>query len=383
MSMSIREWPVPLAVQRLRSPDGGPASCTVVGSDGLPVEPIEDFLAHLWATGAAPNTVQAYAHDLKDLFVWLDQAGLDFRRLGLEQLAQFFDWLRRPKPARTPGVFMLPGTAPAVENSTLQRKRSAVASFYRFHARRDESVPALLGELIGARPTGRYIPMLAHTHRGQPGAQSYSPIRIHVRRKPPKPLTPEEVRQVLDACRRRRDRFLFTLLDESGLRISEALGLRHSDLHLRRGQVHVIARENNANGARAKGMKSRIVPVRGDLFDLYADYMETEYGSLDCDYAFVNLFHPPLGAPMTRENVNDLVERLRERTGIAHFHPHALRHTYATRLLRAEVPIEVVAELLGHSSPQTTAETYSHLNVEDHRRVLVSAGVIEDGAVSR
>ncbi|MFD8532267.1 tyrosine-type recombinase/integrase [Streptosporangium canum] len=369
---------MPLAVQRLRSPDGGPVSYTVVGPNGLAVEPIEDFLAHLWATGLSPNTVQAYAHDLKDLFTWLDQVGLDFRRLGLEQLAQFFDWLRRPRASRAPGVFMLPGMTPAVENSTLQRKRGAIASFYRFHARRDESVPALLGELIGVRPTGRYIPLLAHTQRGRPGAESYSPIRIHVNRKPPKTLTPQEIDQILAACRRRRDRFLFALLDESGLRIGEALGLRHSDLHLRRGQVHVVPREDNANGARTKGMKGRIVPVRGELFELYADYMEIEYGSLDSDYIFINLFHPPIGAPMTRQNVNDLVERLRRRTEIMHFHPHALRHTYATRLLRAEVPIEVVAELLGHASSQTTAEIYGHLKVEDHRRALVVAGVLED-----
>ncbi|MEU5340121.1 tyrosine-type recombinase/integrase [Streptomyces sp. NPDC020766] len=68
-------------------------------------------------------------------------------------------------------------------------------------------------------------------------------------------------------------------------------------------------------------------------------------------------------------------------------HPHTASadtsRTYATRLLRAEVPIEVVAELLGHASPQTTAEIYSHLNVEDHRRVLLSAGIIRDGASVR
>jgi integrase/recombinase XerD len=168
-----------------------------------------------------------------------------------------------------------------------------------------------------------------------------------------------------------------------GLRISEALGLRHADLNLRKGEVHVVPRENNANRARVKGMKGRIVPVRPELFDRYAAYMESEYGTLDCDFVFANLFREPIGSPMTRTNVNELVERLQERTGIAHFSPHACRHSYATRLLRAEVPIEVVAELLGHASPQTTAEIYSHLDVEDHRRVLLSAGIIKDGALAR
>ncbi|MFD9598811.1 tyrosine-type recombinase/integrase [Streptomyces sp. NBC_01224] len=53
---------------------------------------------------------------------------------------------------------------------------------------------------------------------------------------------------------------------------------------------------------------------------------------------------------MTRSAIEDPAARLRKRTGIGHFTPHVLRHSRATRLLRARVPIEVVAELPGHSS---------------------------------
>jgi integrase/recombinase XerD len=80
---------------------------------------------------------------------------------------------------------MLPGTRQAVEDSTLQRKRAALASFYRFHAWRDERTPSALGELVGRRPTGRYIPMLAHTRRA--GPDKFSPLRIIARRKVPRP----------------------------------------------------------------------------------------------------------------------------------------------------------------------------------------------------
>lgn len=372
---------VSFAVQRLRLSDDGPLSYTVVGDDGLPVDAVEDFLAYLAATGASPNTVQGYAYDLRDFFVWLEQVCLDFRRVRLEVLAQFFDWLRRPKPARAAGVFVLPDVGPALENTTLQRKRAALASFYRFHSRRDESVPALLGNLLARQPTGTYLPMLVHTQRG--GEVEHSPIRIHAHRNPPKTLTGDEVQRLMRACSRRRDQFLIALLDDSGLRISEALGLRHSDLNLRKGEIYIVPRENNPNRARVKGMKGRTVPVSPELFDRYASYMESEYRALDCDFVFVNLFRAPIGSPMTRANVNELVGRLKKWTGIAHFSPHACRHTYATRLLRAKVPIEVVAELLGHASSQTTAEIYSHLSVEDHRRVLLSAGVIKDGMPER
>ena len=58
------------------------------------------------------------------------------------------------------------------------------------------------------------------------------------------------------------------------------------------------------------------------------------------------------------------------------------RHTYATDLLRRGVAVEVVSKLLGHASISTTGDTYSHLSVEDTRRALLAAGVLNhDGAL--
>jgi integrase/recombinase XerD len=106
---------------------------------------------------------------------------------------------------------------------------------------------------------------------------------------------------------------------------------------------------------------------------LYADYLHGEYGELDSDYVFVNLWSGPIGCPLTYASVYDLVSRLRERTGII-FGPHTFRHSYATELLRRKVPVEVVQHLLGHASIATTSDAYAHLKVEDARRALVAAG---------
>jgi integrase/recombinase XerD len=366
-------------VQRLRVAGSDQVSYTVIDSSGLPVEPADLYLEHLTAIGRSPYTVKAYAGDLRDFFEWVVQREADFRGLSLEDLAEFFIWLRRPPQARKPNVYVLPGLPSSLENTTLVRKRAAVAGLYRFHSRRDANVPALLGEVTGPRPTGGYVPMLVHTRRRGPGPDAYSPIRIATASKPPATLTGAEVRRLIEACASRRDRFLLILLAETGLRIGEALGMRHEDLRLRVGEVRVVPREDNANGARVKGLKARAVPAGVAVIDAYADYMETEYGALDSDYVFVNLFRPPLGAPMTHGAVEDLAARLRRHTGIEHFTPHVMRHTWATKLLRAKVPAEVVAKLLGHTSSQTTEQTYSHLTVEDHREVLVSAGLMSDG----
>ncbi len=111
----------------------------------------------------------------------------------------------------------------------------------------------------------------------------------------------------MDACGRLRDRLLFALLLDTGMRIGEALGLRHEDLHVAERQVIVMARRND-NRARVKGGRPRTIPASAELMRLYADYLNGEYGALDSDYVFVNLWGCPHGHPMSYPAVYDLVK---------------------------------------------------------------------------
>ncbi|MEO3858493.1 tyrosine-type recombinase/integrase [Acrocarpospora sp. B8E8] len=200
---------------------------------------------------------------------------------------------------------------------------------------------------------------------------------MRAERRPPRELTQAEMTTLIESCDRLRDKFLLSLLKDTGLRIGEALGLRHEDLDARRRLVDVRPRAN-VNRARAKSW-SREVPVDAQLFRLYSDYLHEEYGMLDCDYVFVNLWGSPVGAPMSYASVDRLVRRLRAHTGIA-FSPHLFRHSYATALLRRGVTAEVVQHLLGHSSISVTVDTYSHLGIEDARRALTAAGLLDGPA---
>jgi integrase/recombinase XerD len=156
------------------------------------------------------------------------------------------------------------------------------------------------------------------------------------------------------------------------MRIGEALGLRHTDIAAAECAISVVAR-TNANGARSKSREPRTIPVSAELIRLWGDYLHGEYGDLDSDYVFVNLFAQPRGQALGYPAVYDLVLRLRRRTGID-FDPHWCRHSMATRALRDGVPIEVVSKLLGHSSITTTSVIYGHLTAEDARRALEAAG---------
>ena len=194
------------------------------------------------------------------------------------------------------------------------------------------------------------------------------------RRRLPRVLSLSQVEAILRAQRRLRDRFLFALLFQTGMRVGQALGLRHEDIVTWENRIEIVCREDNANGARGKGGEGS-VPVAGALMRLYAEYMHVEYGSLDSDYVFVNLWGGRVGRPLAYATVNEIVLATRRAVGF-HFTPHWFRHTYATLSRRAGVPLEVVSQLITHRSVQTTQQIYTHLDVEDLRAQLREAGVL-------
>jgi integrase/recombinase XerD len=367
-----------LRVQPVVMPFGDPVSWTLVDADSAVVEPVEGFLAHLHAVERSPNTVKAYAHDLRDWFEFLDQRGLVWSRVRLEDVGRFVAWLRLPVAARAGNVEALPMAESVCSEATANRKLSAISAFYEFHQRHGVDLGDLLTTWQRRRTHGgSWRPLLAHL--GSRPERSRR-IRLRAQRRIPDTLDGEQIAAIVAACDRLRDRLLFTLLAE-GLRIGEALGLRHSDIDAAARLVSVVPRVN-ANRARAKGAGGRRVPVPARVIRLYADYLHGEYGDLDSDYVFVNLWSGPIGLPLTYASVYDLVCRIRQRTGIM-FGPHTFRHSYATELLRRGVAVEVVAHLLGHASIATTGDSYAHLKVEDARRALVAAGWLTEQDGSR
>jgi len=311
---------------------------------------------------------------LKDWFVFLERHDLDWRSVTLEDIAGFVAWLRLPPAARDGRVQVLPSVEHHCAASSVNRKLAALASFCEFHSRRGEPLGGLL---VTMNPPGRrgssrssFKPFLHHITKSSPARGRA--ITLRSARPRPRVLTVAEAQAILDGCERLRDRFLFALLLDTGLRIGEALGLRHEDLDIADPAVAVTARDND-NRARAKGGRPRIVPASDALIRLYADYLSVEYGALDSDYVFVNLWGRPYGRPLSYPAVYDLVQRLRRRTGIA-FGPHWFRHTYATWLLRRGAGMESVKALLGHASITTTIDTYGHLTIEDARATLEAAG---------
>jgi len=353
--------------QRVVAPVTGAESWTVLDDDGRLVEPVERYLAHLTALERSPNTVRAYAVSLKLWFEFLAGSGTDWQRVGVEDLARFVAWLRAPAA----NVIVLEAGSGVRAPSTVNRYLAGVFGFYDHHARSGLGVAA---ELVAWRRVSRgaYKPFLHHVTKGRPIPTR--PVKLTVLRRAPNTLHPEQGVVILAACMNLRDRFLLSLLAETGMRIGQALGLRHSDFVSRAREVRIVPRGDNANGARAKIRCAAVVPISTPLVRLYSDYMHVEYGELDSDYVFVNLWAGRRGEPMSYHAVHQLITRIAASTGLA-FTAHTLRHTHATDLVRRGVPIEVVARLLTHRSSTTTSQTYIHLDVADIRQALQQAGV--------
>ncbi len=132
----------------------------------------------------------------------------------------------------------------------------------------------------------------------------------------------------------------------------------------------VRPRDDNANGARAKTRHEHVIAITAELVELHGAYMFDEYGDLESDYVFVNLWAGRRGQAMTYPAVNALFARLERRTGIK-VRPHMLRHTHATELLRFGVRTDIVARRLTHSST-STLHVYEHLDQADLRASLES-----------
>jgi hypothetical protein len=124
-----------MRVQRVLLAESSVESWTVLGDDHVPVEPVERFLAYLASIERSPNSIKAYAHDLKDWFTFLASTGREWRSATVEDVAMFVAWLRLPPAAREGMVAVLPRVGHHCSQSSVNRKLAALTSFCEFHAR--------------------------------------------------------------------------------------------------------------------------------------------------------------------------------------------------------------------------------------------------------
>lgn len=354
-----------MKVQRVRIPKSDKITWTVLGDDYLPVAPIEQFLRYLESIERSPNTIRSYAHHLKQYFEYLQVYDLDWTQIGVIELADFMAWLRSPNPQ---GIVSIQEQEAKRAESTVNLILTSVCMFYDFHEKTGK-VPHIPLYRSQVMPGRKYKSFLHHVTKSKPIRTRL--LKLKEPKHQPKTLSLEQVEELINCCKRLRDKFLLCLLHESGIRIGQALGLRHEDIQSWDNVIKIVPRDDNANGARAKTDSPYDVHVPKELMGLYSKYLQDEFmevlGDDLSDYVFVNLWDGKIGSPMTYNNVMDLFNRLKRKTGIA-VHPHMFRHTHATELIREGMEMAYVQKRLRHVSIQTTLNTYVHVDNEDMKK---------------
>ena len=287
---------------------------------------IDQFLNYLrYERNASPLTVQTYEENLREFESYLNlrDDGLSLDKVDADLIR---DWME--------SLMDKGNTA-----STIDKKLSALRSFYRFSLKR---------KLVEKDP--------AHCITGP---KKSKPL--------PQFLREGEMDELLDALEWKdnykdvRARTILLLLYEAGLRRSELTGLDDEDVDFAVGQLKVTGKRN----------KQRIIPFGQELAEALAGFMAIRDEQVARNSKA--LFLSDKGERMTGNQVYAIVHKyLTAVTSLKKRSPHVLRHTFATAMLNNGAGLESIKKLLGHESVSTT-EIYAHTTFEQLKRVYKEA----------
>jgi len=344
------------------------------------------------ATNRAPATMKAYCSRLLWYYRFLSRRNLNVLKATPADLTEFVIWLCNPY-REVAGVSVIHQASPLTAAS-INLILQAVGAFYHFLVRRSQlsESPVCYVDV----PRGKWLTerdLLAHTRRGRATVQ-----RMELKLKEPDRLPPtvseQDFQIFIDSIHMGknpngdpsgfRDRLLCLMLKEGGFRIGEILGTRMEDLEFGKQGVHIRFRPNNENGARAKAGygNDRFVHLPTDVLGLLDVYItEVWIEATPCtDHLWIVLNkraksregRSTYGTALNVAAVEKVFQHYSQKSGVP-LHPHVLRHTHATSLVRSYLqdgePVDwkFVQERLGHASVVTTMQTYTHLTNEDRK----------------
>jgi tyrosine recombinase XerC len=263
---------------------------------------------------SSKHTVRAYKRDLLDFYEYLKRNNLNYIDISRNSLRGFLIELKEK----------------GLEKRSISRKISSIRSFYRF----------LMKEgIIEKNPlTTLELPK--------------------VDKKLPTFLTEEEVIKLINSPNDKnligyRDKLILTFLYSTGMRVSEIVSLKVSQLDLDKGEVIITG----------KGKKDRIVFLTDEIKDMIKIYLDKRRKKSNV------LFLNRNGKPLTDKGIRLLVEKYAKKVvPYKKVTPHTLRHTFATHLLTNGADLRVVQELLGHTKLSTT-QIYTHLTKENLKKI--------------
>ncbi len=276
-------------------------------------ELVDQFLDAIWMErGLSANTLGAYRADLMTLWRGLSESNIQIEQAEKADLLEFI--ARR--------------VASGAKPRSTARQLSSFRRFFRYIMRE------------GLRDT-------------DPTADIEMP---RIGRSLPKSLTEDEVDELLKAPNvdeplGHRDRAMLELLYATGLRVSELINLKQSQVNFNQGVLRIIG----------KGDRERLIPLGEESQRWLKDFIDGPRMEILLERQTDYLFPTRRGDRMTRQAFWHIIKRYAQKSGIdKKLSPHSLRHAFATHLLNRGADLRVVQLLLGHSDLSTT-QIYTHV----------------------
>jgi len=275
--------------------------------------------------GLSKNTLEAYLHDTALLFDFLEaeKDGVPIQKVGMDELADFIAYIHQM----------------GLGSWSQSRVLSGIKAFFRY---------LMIEQLIDRNPSE-----LLESPR--------------LDRKLPEVLAEDEVTQMIEVIdlsepQGERNKAILETLYGCGLRVSELINLKISELHFNEDIISVTG----------KGNKQRLVPIGAAAQKQITTYLKQLRIHLNPQRKFEDiLFLNRNGRPLSRQMIFIIVRQVAEKAGIRKkISPHTFRHSFATHLVKHGADLRAVQELLGHVSI-TTTEIYTHLDTDDLRKAIL------------
>ena len=284
--------------------------------DNLPfrtlVESFKDYL--LFERGCSENTILAYASDMNQWYMYCKKNSLTPEDITSDKISHF----------------LIDQKINGKNKSTIQRNAAVLNSFskYLLYDKQIEKLPKL-------------------------------PVLPKKDQRLPQVMTEGEIQRILNACSDgttlgARDRALIEMAYATGMRASELCNVKLRDIDYTQGLIYTLG----------KGAKERVIPYVGGIKKIIEAYIEQTRPKLN-KLGLEWLFLSRNGKQLQREALWHILRKRGLKANISkeRLHPHVLRHTFATHLLRNGMDQRTLQEILGHSSIMTT-EKYTHLDTE-------------------
>lgn len=323
------------------------------------VPEVHEFLKHCDNINESNTSQKTYCYHLKLYYDYLNLLGIRYDEIfdkektdgkgPVKILSDFVGWLQYPD--RFNGIIHTEGETAKRQISTVNGIINAVVKFYDYMARNKylENLD-IYKVTIGHSDFKSFLSEMNKTNI----KIHHNILKIKEPKRKPKYIKYDQFMKMYKQIDNLRDKAIIGILFFAALRLSELISLRISDVNFKENIIYVTSRDNSTiRDAHLKNNSEGYIYVPNIVMLDIANYIHKYKTTDDSDVLFVNLHGSTKGQPLTKGNVESIVEKYGRKIGV-HLTPHMLRHSHAVSHLNSGDQLRDVQENLRHKQIQTT-----------------------------